>query len=476
MKKNRLLFITATILTAFAFTSCFNAVFYNIRQDVAPEASTVTGVINSICRYTIDGEEYLFLGANEGLRYKLAKTGNVRDSNNSSWKVYSDLPFSLHQFSYYSGDGKGEHTGQTIIKVLADKDTLYLITTDYKHEYIDGYSYPNHTYIWASKLTAESGKVSGTWKEIKFGEEIDGNYTDYSADDQRDKIFPYTYSDVNKIRIYFSHFNFFSTNSINPDLRRVFVRGNNKKGTSGGDCYYELKGLNAPSQINLKQVEGFKDDIIACEDDSTTNVTNIDSVAYLGDTLYFFDSIAVATNEHYKTEKDEFGNTTIVYIKPSILYFAHSESKRKDSEEDYHPSTSTLAYLYLKDGKATLGETTTSCGERISSLAVTKDSILIGRGDYSVATSNAGGIVRAKLSEDGIPATQLSSFDTNASVQLSYSYQILTLLVTEPDKIETENTIYSSITFKGTGSTAGTSFDNIGLWAYYPGRGNWNCE
>ncbi len=453
MKKNRLLFITAAILTAFTFTSCFNAVFYNIRQDVEPEQSTVKGVINAICRYTISGEEYLFLGANEGLRYKLAKTGNVRDSNNSSWKVYSDLPFELHKFSYYSGDGKGEHVGQAIIKVLADKDTLYLVTTDYSHEYIDGYSYPNHTYIWAAKLTAEDGKISGSWKEVKFDTDI----------------FPYTYEEVNKIRIYFSHFNVFSTNSVNPAHRRVFVRGNNKGGKAGGDCYFELKGLdsegnpNAAEEIKLAKVEGFEKDTIATiKNSSAASPVNIDSVAYFNNDYYFFDSIAVTTNETAAAD-------------PTILYFARSTSSRKDSAEDYHPSTSELAYLYIKDGNTTLGETKTSCGEIISSLAVTKDSILIGRGDYSVATSNAGGIVKAKLT-DGIPATTLTSFGTNASVQLSYSYQILTLLAVDPEKEEEENIIYSSITFKGTGSSAGTSFDNIGLWAYYPDRGNWNCE
>ena len=465
MKKNKLLFITATILTAFAFTSCFNAVFYSIRKDVPPEESTVKGVINSICRYTISGEEYLFLGANDGLRYKLAKTGNVRDSNNSSWKVYSDLPFELHKFSYYSSDGKGEHIGQAILKVLADKDTLYLVTTDYNHEYVDGYSYPNHTYIWATKLSEEGGKISGNWKEITFDNDI----------------FPYNYDKVNNIRIYYSHFNVFSTNSVNPDHRKVFVRGNNKNGDIGGDCYFELKGLdsegnpNKPEEIKLAKVADFTNDTIAVIDSSSTaSPANIDSVAYLGDTLYFFDSIAVTTNEHYET-KDNNGTVEVEYINPSILYFARSENKSKDSEEDYHPSTKELAYLYLKDGKPALGETTTSCGEIISSLAVTKDSILIGRGDYSVATSNAGGIVKAKLN-NGIPATELSSFDTNASIQLSYSYQILTLLVVDPEKTEEENTIYSSITFKGTGSSAGTSFDNIGLWAYYPSRGNWNCE
>ena len=474
MKKNKIIFITATILTAFVFSSCFHAVFYNIKQDVFPEESTVKGVINSICRYKIDGEEYLFLAADEGLRYKLAKTGNERDSNKSSWKTFSKdmLPFSLHKYTYYGTNGSS-HEGQAIIKVLADKDTLYLVTTDYTQDLYEGYSSPDHTRIWAAKLAAsENGTVTGNFTEIKFGTD-EGDYT---TDQQRDKVFPYTYSKSTKL--YFSHFNVFSTNSVNPEYRRVFVRGNNNGGANEGDCYYELKGLNAPSPIYITKSDSLGDYGIAqiSSTKSDKKVYTIDSVAYLGDDLYFFDSIAVTTNEYYKTTVDNSGNTVVEYIKPSIIYFAQSTNKRAIDDEDYHPSTKYLSYIYLKDGTPSIGENTLNCSEAISSLAVTHDYILIGRGDYSYGTSTAGGIVKAALNDEGIPATDLAAFDTNASIQLSYSYQILTLLVTWPEKTEKENNIYSSITFKGTGTSSGTTFDNIGLWAYYAERDNWNCE
>ena len=457
MKKNKIIFIISTVLAAFTFSSCFNAVFYNIRQDVLPEDSTVKGVINSICRYTISGEEYLFLAANDGLRYKLAKTGNERTSNKSSWKVYSDLPFTLHKYDYNTSSS--DHTGQSIIKVLADKDTLYLVTTDYSQDFYRGTSQPDHTYIYATQLTGSDGALSGTWTEIKFADSID---------DQKNNFFPYTYYDSSQTPLYFSHFNVFSTNSVNPEYRRVFVRGNNKGGAIGGDCYFELKGLNAPTAIYLKKSESLGDGIAQI---STTEpeetVYSVDSVAYLGacddKNLYFFDSIAVTTNETSSTES-------------SIIYFAQSETTNKIIEEDYHASTQTLKYLYSDGGTAKLGDTETNCGEPIASLAVTKDYILIGRGDYSINTTTSGGIVKAALDSKGIPATSLSSFETNASIQLSYSYQVLTLLVTNPAKNERENTIYASITFKGTSSTSGTSFDNIGLWAYYSNRDNWNCE
>ena len=461
MKKNKIIFITAAILTAFLFSSCFNAVFYNIRQDVFPEESTVKGVINTICRYTINGEEYLFLAAENGLRYKLVKTSNERSENKSSWKSFpkDKLPFTLHKYTYYGTNG-ADHEGQTILKVLADKDTLYLVTTDYAQDFDEGYSHPNNTYIWAAKFSAsENGIESGAWTEIKF----DTN------------IFPYTYSSTKKL--YFSHFNVFSTNSINPDNRKVFVRGNSKGGKAGGDCYYELSGLESPKEIFLVKNSELKDYAIAQINESATasDTSNVDSAAYLGDALYFFDSIAVTTNECYKTDPEN--ETNIIYNKPSIIYFAQSYNSSVDSDEDYHPSSKYLKY-FTKDGVFSINNdnwTDGNCGEAISSLAVTSDYILIGRGDYSYGTSASGGIVKASLDENGIPVA-LTSFSTNASIQLSYSYQILTLLVTDPSKKEEENIIYSSITFKGTGASAGTSFDNIGLWAYYPERKNWNCE
>ena len=56
------------------------------------------------------------------------------------------------------------------------------------------------------------------------------------------------------------------------------------------------------------------------------------------------------------------------------------------------------------------------------------------------------------------------------------SYQILTLLAEDPDKKEMDNSIYATIDFRSSGSSIAVSFENIGLWAYYPKRGNWNRE
>jgi len=448
--------ITAMILCSSVFTSCFNAVFYNIRQDVSPEDSTVKGMINSICRYSIDDEEYLFLAAEKGLRYKSASTGNVRNNSNSSWETYQYLPFQNHKYLYYGFTGSS-HEGETILKVLADKDTLYLITVDYSQEITDGYSKPDHIHIWAKqfKTKAELSSKGDEWTEIKFAE---------SADEQRDNFFPYTYESVKDV--YFSNFNMFSTNAPKKEHRRVFVRCSNRR-------YYELKGLEKEDITSSVFAQDYKlvyADYDDSESEEPKNVrADIDSAAYLGETLYFFDSMAVTTNETFEK------NAT-------FIYFARSErTERNESSSLYEPihfTTEELNYIYEKnievDGKQTsklVCKTIISdAGEPISCLSVTKDALLIGRGDFTITTTTYGGITKVSLDEDGNAGSELLSFDTNASIQ------ILTLLAVDPAKTEKENIIYSSIVFKGSGSSSGTSFDNIGLWAYYPDRGNWNCE
>ena len=114
-------------------------------------------------------------------------------------------------------------------------------------------------------------------------------------------------------------------------------------------------------------------------------------------------------------------------------------------------------------------------GTDISCLAVTSDSILIGRGDFSNSLISKGGIAKTSLT-NGVPGNSLESFSTNATSQLASVYQIYTLLVADPTKTELNASIYASMGFKGSGSSTSVSYDNIGLWSYYKSRGNWNRE
>ena len=85
-------------------------------------------------------------------------------------------------------------------------------------------------------------------------------------------------------------------------------------------------------------------------------------------------------------------------------------------------------------------------------------------------TGNSSGIKKARLTA-GVPGEMLS-FNTNAQFQITSNYIVLSLVNATPEKDELESSLYASITFAGTSY----NFDNIGLWSYYPSRGNWNRE
>ena len=52
----------------------------------------------------------------------------------------------------------------------------------------------------------------------------------------------------------------------------------------------------------------------------------------------------------------------------------------------------------------------------------------------------------------------------------------MTLLCADPDINEADASLYASVSFRGSGASTSANPKNIGLWSYYPGRGNWNRE
>ncbi len=210
------------------------------------------------------------------------------------------------------------------------------------------------------------------------------------------------------------NFNIFCTNDVKNDNRSAYLRI--------GDKVYKLNGKSF--------------------DESNPIEGNYNSVVS-GDNDIFFESTASVKNGNY-----------IYWGEGSKLYYSNDTSNPK------------------AEGKKKLA---LDAGTDISCLAVTSDSILIGRGDFSNSLISKGGIAKTSL-KDGVPGNSLESFSTNATSQLASVYQIYTLLVANPEQTELEASIYASMGFKGSGSSTSVSYDNIGLWSYYPARGNWNRE
>ena len=226
-----------------------------------------------------------------------------------------------------------------------------------------------------------------------------------------------TWDEVSTPELLPGNFNIFCTNDVdNNNNRSAYLRI--------GDKVYKLNGTNFPA--------------------SETETGNFNSAVSGGNSSdIFFESTASVKNGNY-----------IYWGEGSKLYYSNDTSNPK------------------AEGKKTLA---LDAGTDISCLAVTSDSLLIGRGDFSNSLISKGGIAKTSLT-NGVPGNSLESFSTNATSQLASVYQIYTLLVANPEQTELEASIYASMGFKGSGSSTSVSYDNIGLWSYYPARGNWNRE
>lgn len=201
----------------------------------------------------------------------------------------------------------------------------------------------------------------------------------------------------------------------------------------------------------------------------TNDVNNDNRSAYLriGDNVYELNGNTF--NENNQTKEGNY-NSVVSGGNSSAIFF-ESTASVKNGNYIYWGEGSKL-YYSKAEGKKTLA---LDAGTDISCLAATKDALLIGRGDFSNSLISKGGIAKTSLT-NGVPGNSLESFSTNATSQLASVYQIYTLLVADPTKTELEASIYASMGFKGSGSSTSVSYDNIGLWSYYPARGNWNRE
>lgn len=228
---------------------------------------------------------------------------------------------------------------------------------------------------------------------------------------------------------YFSNFNMFQTNTPQAAHRHFYFCTYNS--TNATCKYYEVTGTSTPVEISITSVE-----------DNTgaagTALPRVYSAAYFNGGIKFFNSRAVTTNETYTAEA-----TRLYYGLANVLMYSDGTT--------------------YKAGP--------NAGDYISALATCSDSILIGRGATSAA-SNVAGITKATLDENGVPGSSITAFTTNASFQMTNIYPVLALLNATPSNTELNSSLYATITFYGSNGV----YNNIGLWSYYPERGNWNRE
>ncbi len=312
----------------------------------------------------------------------------------------------------YSFD-TSSHTGEQILSVLANSTTLYLISAEYVHTTTEGLSYPSNIKLWGKNITATGNSFDSA-----------GDWTLITQNNST--LFPVVLKSENSY--YISNFIAFQTNAPQTEHRAAFIRSYNS--TEKAYHYYKLEGLDLPTEITVTPSS-----IIDAEPSSDSSYTpKALSAAYFNDEVKFFTSPVAVTNETYTSE------ATYYYYSNggNNLYFNNGTGPEKISaDEDY----------------------------TIASLATTADSIIIGYGN-----TTSGGIGRSPL-VNGRP-TGTTNFDTNAKFQITAYYQVPVVLNASPEKTEKESSLYAAVTFPG----SSYNFDNVGLWSYYPERGNWNRE
>ncbi len=406
--------------TALPFISCgHEPVFYGIIHDVIPEAATINGNISNITRCTVNDNEYIFISSGGPLLYK-----SLDSSEHGEWTSANiTLPFTLHHYNYYATATESiGHQGELVHRVLADESNIYILTAEFEQNDQYGVVMPKAFHLWTKPL------------DSIFDDTVDW----YDIVDARKDLFLFSLNlQETQVELDFS---FFYTNTPQKANRKVFLCVKN----SSSFKYYELNGSADPVDCT-SSVTGSS--LVKVNTDST----KVNSAFYIGNSLYFSDSLFVIT--------DETANDASTYACLSGI------------KSNYYPTTD--LYLFKAGDSAPAYHLSTN--HPIASLTITKDSLLIGEGSYGETYTSNGGIERVLITNN-LPEQSTIDFENNAIYQFTSSYILMSLLCTDPTQTEADATIYAAVSYRGSSSSSSASFSNIGLWSYYPSRGNWNRE
>ena len=171
-----------------------------------------------------------------------------------------------------------------------------------------------------------------------------------------------------------------------------------------------------------------------------------------------------SASKHAAADGASSCSSSTVFAKPASTYYGSASCTNETNEK------SATMHYYSNGRRLYYGATVSDSNKYVDakdyiySLAVTQNYILVG---------TASGIEHFYLNAaDGSVGGKREDFDTNADAIMSSGYEVNALLVVDPSKNELDNAIYSAIDFEGRSQ----QFDHVCLWAYYPGRGNWNRD
>lgn len=464
-------------VSLFGFTGCYDAIYQNIRDEIELTTQKMPGFINNIARYNNGDGQYLFL-TNGVIKYK-----NAKDAEHGKWMELSGngLPGSVH---YVFEDTKFK--GFYFSKIIADQKYVYALGFEPSYDTDNSRNVPVKLKVYYTEPVLEDGQLKMTWNEI---ESLSAAINEYQ--NEIDKIDDDNYGMAISCHL-------FGTNSVNSEHRVAFLRvgggspylGNLRNETSS---LYKLNGGNFEKVASItseNKENPDAGDFIYSEFDLDTL-----SVVYFGGKYHFMNYLNAETNEG-TTDSSSTARTEPTYVYfgdygHNLYYFSVDDFNvrpeefkkmfkypraeyRLDKVKDIVTDPTTLL---SKDG-AVSGYLNVS-DSNVISIAVTSDSLLLGTGSnrsYNSSASNGSGVVRIEIDQSTGKPTETGSFTTKADNVMRSPYIVRALLAVDPSKKETETSIYSSMDYIYTATSAGTNSTNRGLWAYYPEKREWNRE
>ncbi len=465
-------------VSLFGFTGCYDAIYQNIRDEIELTTQKMPGFINNIARYNNGGGQYLFL-TNGVIKYK-----NAEDAEHGKWKELSGngLPPSVH---YVFEDTKFK--GFYFSKIIADQKYVYALGFVPSYDTDNSRNVPKELKVYYTKPVLENDQLKMDWKEITS---LSAAINEYQ--NEIDKIDDDNYGMAISCHL-------FGTNSVNSEHRVAFLR------VGGGSPYlgnarneksalYRLDGETINLEAEVSSDSSGSDSGVYCYSEFDLDTL---SVVYFGGKYHFMNYLNAETNEGTTDSKGKpRPEPTYVYFGDcgdNLYYFSVADFNSKP--EDFKKMFKCPRASYrLTDGKKqevkTPDEFLSEKGEvsgyikavsdsNVISIAVTSDSLLLGTGSnrsYNSGASNGRGAVRIEIDQSTGKPTKTGSFTTKAANVMRDPYIVRALLAVDPSKKETETSIYSSMDYIYTATSAGTNSTNRGLWAYYPKAGEWNRE
>jgi hypothetical protein len=434
MKKS-IFILPLAFSAALSLTSCHDNIFEMISQEVPLETYQIDGNISAMTAGGDSSQEYLFVTNGKLYRRDItAASGSdiTSTDNSSSWNKNWERIFDPSTDSLTDASGNS-YQPDKVIYVAADTSYLYMMTTTWTPS-LTSYNVEGDRRLWVSSDWGDS------FQELDLSSMYNSDFEDL-IDDNPSSYYNQKPS-VLALDLIFAN----NTDHNNADQRRAYIRMNyhydsNTKSESNAGYYpgqvYRLNGTSTPSAVSSNGA--------VTSSNTYINSTAVSCCYYNGED-YFSPYYAFTANDDY-------------------IYFSKNNK-----------------YIYYADGWDDTNKCFTNGGTEVTTSYCSSTpgiSIIYALGvcnDYLIA-GTVSGAFQVALSTASVPASSTTSSKVNLTSIFTSTFQVNPIFVYNSSLSIYNTDIWAAAKIRGSisSSTHGV-FDEVGLYAYYPGRSTWNAD